>query len=219
MDGVAPHLPHTHPAGEVLYIHSASDAAIAFSRGATPCAKSIPKQAGQTEAHPATRPPTRIRRPRAATHAHMCAHPSRPKRDRRRPPRPIRSAKLRKSRRYHSAHTWQIEGWHGGRETFRAHRNPRRRGHGGRASPRCGRTLPCRPPNRGRVVSVRRNRNPGTSTTHERKRVCRWEAHQSLAPAGQCDAPRRIKRARPGGEAAATSSPKAVLAGELGLPS
>ena len=40
MDGVAPHLPHTHPAGEVLYIHSASDAAIAFSRGATPCAKS-----------------------------------------------------------------------------------------------------------------------------------------------------------------------------------
>ena len=61
MDGVAPHLPHTHPAGEVLYIHSASDAAIAFSRGATPCAKSIPTQAGMKRVpsllHPATRPP------------------------------------------------------------------------------------------------------------------------------------------------------------------
>ena len=169
--------------------------------------------------HPATRPPTRIRRPRAATHAHMCAHPSRPKRDRRQPPRPIRSAKLRKPAgiiphtrgrpragtvaEHHSAHTETHED----------------AGTVAESSPQCGRTLPCRPPNRGRVVSVRRNRNPGTSTTHERKRVCRWEAHQSLAPAGQRDAPRRIKRARPGGEAAATSSPKAVLAGELGLPS
>ena len=100
-----------------------------------------------------------------------------------------------------------------------AHGCTRESEQGGRATPRCVRTLPYRPPNRGKVVSVRRNRNPGTSTTHERKRVCRWEAHQSLAPAGQRDAPRRIKRARPGGEAAATSSPKAVLAGELGLPS
>ena len=149
----------------------------------------------------------------------MCAHPSRPKRDRRQPPRPIRSAKLRKPAgiiphtrgrpragtvaEHHSAHTETHED----------------AGTVAESSPQCGRTLPCRPPNRGRVVSVRRNRNPGTSTTHERKRVCRWEAHQSLAPAGQRDAPRRIKRAHPGGEAAATSSPKAVLAGELGLPS
>ena len=129
----------------------------------------------------------------------MCAHPSRPKRDRRQPPRPIRSAKLRKPAgiiphtrgrpragtvaEHHSAHTETHED----------------AGTVAESSPQCGRTLPCRPPNRGRVVSVRRNRNPGTSTTHERKRVCRWEAHQSLAPAGQCDAPRRIKRARPGG--------------------
>ena len=152
MDGVAPHLPHTHPAGEVLYIHSASDAAIAFSRGATPCAKSIPKQAGPTEAHPATRPPTRIRRPRAATHAHMCAHPSRPKRDRKRPSRPIGGAKLRKPAGI-SPLTRGSPSWHGGRASFRAHRNPRKRGHGGRASPRPRyRDSPSHPPTRGRVA-------------------------------------------------------------------
>ena len=56
-----------------------------------------------------------------------------------------------------------------------AHGCTRESEQGGRATPRCIRTLPYRPPNRGKVVSVRRNRNP-TSTTRERERVCRWEA-------------------------------------------
>ena len=30
--------------------------------------------------------------------------------------------KAPKTRRYHSAHPWQTEGWHGGRASFRAHR-------------------------------------------------------------------------------------------------
>ena len=87
---------------------------------------------------------------------HTSAH-TRAARSATEPPRLKRSAKLREPCKDHSEHTWQTEGWHGVRVSFRAHENPQRRGHGGRASPQCARTLPCRPPNRGKVVSVRRN--------------------------------------------------------------
>ena len=57
-----------------------------------------------------------------------------------------------------------------------------------------------------------------TSTTHERKHVCRWEARAG-PPAGQSDAPVGTKAHAQGGEAAATSNPRAVLAAELDLSS
>ena len=111
MDGVA-HLPQTHLAGEVLDIHSANDAAITFPRGATPCAKSIPTQAGQTEAHP--HPPSD-----PAPHSHTkaargypCTHVRTPEPPEARPKKTIPTDKERrapKTRRYQSAHTWQPE--------------------------------------------------------------------------------------------------------------
>ena len=130
----------------------------------------------------------------------MCAHPSRPKRDRRQPPRPIRSAKLRKPAgiiphtrgrpragtvaEHHSAHTETHEdaGTVAEHHLGRARDpSPTHRAAGELWVPVAGRLSagtsagvhPCET-SHARAASVT-TASP-TSTTHERKRVCRWEA-------------------------------------------
>ena len=84
--------------------HSASDAAIAFPRGATPCAKSIPTQAGQKGAppHPPSDPAPQSE---GLARLPICAaHPSRRKHGRRAQPRK-ESEELRKSPQVIIPHT------------------------------------------------------------------------------------------------------------------
>ena len=129
--------------------------------------------------HPATRPPTRERRPRAATHAHKCAHPSRPKRDRAIPTEKDRKAlrTLQGSFRRHVA-ARGLARWRSIIPRTRKPAETRARWQS-IASTRSHAPLPPTEPRQGcertAQLSPSQARVP-TSTTHERKHVCRWEA-------------------------------------------
>ena len=97
------------------------------------------------------------------------------------PPRRKRSAKLREPCKDHSAHTWQTETLARWRSIIPRTRKPAetRARWQSIASMRSHAPLPPTEPRQGCERTAQRSPSQArvpTSTTHERKRVCRWEA-------------------------------------------
>ena len=203
--------------------HSASDAAIAFPRGATPCAKSIPTLAGLKGAqpHPPSDPAPHSRT--KAARGFPCTHVRTPEPPEARPKKATPTDKERKapkipqvSFRTHVADRG-LARWQSIIPRTQKPAKTRARWQS-IASMRSHAPRPPTEPRQGCERTAQLNPRIPTSTTQERKRVCRWEARAG-PPAGQSDAQVGTKAHAQGGEAAATSNPRAVLAAELDLSS